>query len=122
MNMSWRSVPRLVALMGPSRAKQLIVLRQKVSAEKAESWGLVDEVTAPGKTYDAALKLGEAYAALPPLALRMAKQAIETSAHALSYATSFMDRDQFLLTAHSKDRADALNAFVNKGKPHTSDD
>lgn len=98
MNMSWRSVPRLVALLGPSRAKVLVILGRKVEADEAERWGLADQVVAPGETVAAALELAEAYAALPPVAVRMSKQAIDASAMPLGYATSFMDRDQFLLT------------------------
>lgn len=98
MNMSWRSVPRLVALLGPSRAKELVILGRKVEADEAERWGLADQVVAPGETVAAALELAEAYAALPPVAVRMSKQAIDASAMPLGYATSFMDRDQFLLT------------------------
>ncbi|QYJ07605.1 enoyl-CoA hydratase/isomerase family protein [Qipengyuania flava] len=98
MNMSWRSVPRLVALLGPARAKELVILGRKVEADEAERWGLADRVVGAGETLAAARELAVAYAALPQVAVRMSKQAIDASAMPLGYATSFMDRDQFLLT------------------------
>ena len=122
MNMSWRSVPRLVALMGPSRAKQLIMLGRKLNAQTALDWGLVDEIAASGKTLTAATRLARDYAALPPIALRMTKQAIDTAAQPLAFATSFMDRDQFLLASQSNDQAEAIRAFLEKRAPDFSGD
>ena len=114
MNMSWRAIPRLVALIGPSKAKQLIILGQKVSAETASEWGLIDQLTAPGDSLTAAWQLAQTYAALPPIALRMTKQAIDASAQALGFATSYMDRDQFLLAATTQDQTEAIQAFLEK--------
>ena len=117
MNMSWRTLPRLVALIGPSRTKQLVILGRKVEAETAEAWGLVDQLSAHGGALEAAAELADAYAALPPLALRMTKQAINVSAEPLGHATSFMDRDQFLLARQSGDQAEAIAAFLGKRPP-----
>ncbi|MEM6857406.1 MAG: enoyl-CoA hydratase/isomerase family protein [Pseudomonadota bacterium] len=114
MNMSWRSVPRLVALIGPSRAKELIALGRKVEAGEALNWGLADRVTPAGEAEAQALALAEQYAALPPLATRMAKEAIDVSAQPLGHATSFMDRDQFLLARGSADHREAVSAFLEK--------
>jgi enoyl-CoA hydratase/carnithine racemase len=35
MNMSWQSVPRMVALIGPARTKRLIILAQRVDGPTA---------------------------------------------------------------------------------------
>lgn len=117
MNMSWRSAPRLVALLGPSRAKEFIILGKAIDAETAMGWGLVDRIAEDGAARDAALAWAEDYAALPPLALRMAKQAVDVCAQPLAHATSVMDRDQFLLTGHTKDQAEAIAAFLEKRPP-----
>lgn len=118
MNMSWRSVPRLVALIGPSRAKELIVLGRKVEADEALSWGLVDRTTEPGGALEAALEWARSYSKLPPMAARMAKEAIDASAHALAFATSHMDRDQFMLARASDDHKEAVAAFLEKRDPN----
>ena len=57
------------------------------------------------------------YAKLPPMAARMAKEAIEASAHALAHATSHMDRDQFLLARQSEHHKEAVAAFLEKRAP-----
>jgi len=117
MNMSWQSNPRTAALIGPSKAKLFTILGEKCEATQALDWGLVDDVVAAGETEVAAQALAARYAALPPLAVRMTKQSINAAIHALSYATSYMDRDQFALAASSKDQAEAISAFLERRKP-----
>ncbi|MDA0339621.1 MAG: enoyl-CoA hydratase/isomerase family protein, partial [Proteobacteria bacterium] len=44
MNMSWQSVPWMVSAIGPSKTKRLFVLAEKIDAETAQNWDLVDEI------------------------------------------------------------------------------
>ncbi len=37
--------PRLRALIGPARAKMILMAGQKIAAEEALSWGLIDRIT-----------------------------------------------------------------------------
>jgi enoyl-CoA hydratase len=117
MNMSWQSNPRTVALMGPARAKRFTILGEKLEAATALDWGLVDEVVPDGAALDAALALARRYAAMPPIPLRMTKQAINAAAGALNYATSYMDRDQFLLSSLTEDQREGIRAFLEKRAP-----
>lgn len=117
MNMSWQSNPRTVALVGPSRAKLFTILGEPCPAKQALDWGLADEVTAPGGALKAARALAERYAKVPPIALRMTKQAMNVSATPLGYATSFMDRDQFAYASTTADQAEAIRAFLEKREP-----
>ena len=117
MNMSWRSIPRIVGLIGPSRTKELVILGRKVDATKALAWGLVDQLSAPDKALETAQDMASAYCTVPPVPARMAKEAIDACAQPLGYATSFMDRDQFLLTRRSSDHAEAAKAFIEKRPP-----
>jgi enoyl-CoA hydratase/carnithine racemase len=117
MNMSWQTNPRTVALVGPSRAKQFTILGEPVSATRALEWGMVDEVTPPGETLSAAKALAERYAAVPPIALRMTKQAINMAANPLGLATSYMDRDQFAYASTTSDQSEAIAAFLEKRDP-----
>lgn len=117
MNMSWQTNPRTVALVGPSKAKQFTILGEPCSAATALDWGLVDQVTEPGKALDAAQALAERYAKVPPIALRMTKQAINVAAMPLGHATSFMDRDQFAYASTTSDQAEAVQAFLEKRPP-----
>lgn len=114
MNMSWRTLPRLVTLIGPARAKKLTLFGEKVLAEEAERWGLVDRVMPDGETLGAALAWAEKIAVLPPIPVRMAKAGINGAATALHRATSFMDLDQFALAATTEDHKEAIRAFLEK--------
>ena len=117
MNMSWHTPPRLVNLIGPSRAKQLTIFGEKVTATTAESWGLVDQLCTDGEALATALRWAEKTAALPPVAVRMAKRGITQAATALNQVASYMDIDQFALAATSEDHKEAVAAFLEKRPP-----
>lgn len=117
MNMSWQSVPRFVNLMGPARTKRLVAMAEKVSAERALAWGLVDEVAPAGGALARALELARRVAELPPVQVRMCKQGIDAAAKALNHAVSVMDADQFALAQSSEDFAEGVRSFLEKRKP-----
>ena len=112
INMSWQANPRITALIGPARAKQLIILGEKLPPETALAWGLVDAVTPPGETLAAARALAGKVLALPPIPVRMSKQAITAHAHALNHVASFMDREQYALLTGSDDNKAAVRAVL----------
>lgn len=117
LNMSWGSVPRITNLVGPARAKRVILLAEKIKADRAQDWGLADEVVGDGATVDAALEMAARAAALPVVALRMCKQDINAYANALASVASHADYDQFTLTQGSKDAQEGINAFLEKRPP-----
>jgi enoyl-CoA hydratase len=117
MNMSWRSLPRLTTLVGPARAKRFTIFGEAADAETLLAWGLVDELVGAGAAEVAAQRWAQKVAALPPLPVRMAKEAINATANANHHASSFMDRDQFLLTMGSDDLQEGVSAFLGKRAP-----
>lgn len=117
INMSWHTIPRLVNLVGPSRAKRMVMFGKPVSAESLLAWGGADEVVADGMAYEAASKMAQEVCALPPLPVRMTKEAVNAAAAATSYASTFMDSDQFLLTSLSEDFDEGVDAFLEKRDP-----
>lgn len=114
MNMSWRTLPRLVALAGPSRAKQLVMFGEAVDAGRCLAWGLADEVVETGAALAAAGAWARKVAALPPLPVRMTKEAVSAIAAASANAAIYMDRDQFLLATRSADYREGIAAFREK--------
>jgi enoyl-CoA hydratase len=114
MNMSWRTLPRLTSLVGPARAKRFTIYGEFADARTCEAWGLADEVAPAGSALDAALAWAAKTAALPPLPVRMSKEAINAAAGALHHATTFMDRDQYLLTFGTQDLKEGIAAFFEK--------
>jgi enoyl-CoA hydratase len=117
MNMSWRSLPRLTTLVGPARAKRFTFFGEAADARTLFEWGMVDEVVEAGGADAAALRWAERVAQLPPLPVRMAKEAINATANANHHSSSFMDRDQFLLTCGTADLREGMQAFFEKRKP-----
>ncbi len=80
MNMSWQSIPRMLHLMGPARTKQAVILaNDRISADQAYEWGLVEEVSDPGKAFDTAMSLAWKVAEQPPLAVAMTKLTVSTA-------------------------------------------
>jgi enoyl-CoA hydratase len=118
MNMSWQSVPRMVALIGPARTRRLIILAQRVDGPAARDWGLVDELAGSGGAFDAAWQIAETVAAMPPMQVRMAKESINVASAALHHAVSALDRDQFLLAAQSPDFREGVASFLERRPPH----
>ncbi|WP_411287926.1 enoyl-CoA hydratase/isomerase family protein, partial [Phenylobacterium sp.] len=101
MNMSWRTLPRLVALAGPSRAKQFVMFGEAADAQRCADWGMADELAAQGQALTAARVWAAKVVALPPLSVRMTKEAVSAVAAATSHASIYMDRDQYLLATKS---------------------
>lgn len=100
---------RLVRLLGPARAKELILLRQRVSAADAYRIGLVCELTEPSVSpLDRALELCARLAALPPLAVRVTNQVIDVMAEASRGAGLGLERLAYGMLAQTDDAQHAM--------------
>lgn len=117
INMSWHSIPRINNLVGPARAKRFVMFGDAADAATCEAWGFCDEVTAAGGALEAARVWARRLAALPPLPIRMTKEAVNAAAKGGDAAATFMDRDQFLLTSRSEDFREGRQAFFEKREP-----
>jgi len=117
LNMSWGSVPRITNLVGPARAKRVVILAEKLMADRAVDWGLADEIAVDGSTRDSALQLASRAASMPVVALRICKQDINNYANALAAVSSHTDYDQFTLTQGSEDADEGIDAFLEKRPP-----
>jgi enoyl-CoA hydratase len=117
MNMPWRTLPRLTGLVGASRAKQMTIFGDRISAATCMEWGLAEEVVPTGKALATARAWADRVALLPPLPVRMTKEAVNNATSALNHAVSYMDRDQYLLTSTSEDLQEGLAAFREKRQP-----
>ena len=117
INLMWNALPVCVHLVGPSRAKQLIMSGKLFDAETLASWGLVDEVCAREDLEDRARAWAEEYAGLPPIAVQMIKRSVNRVSGALDQAIMHADVDQWLLGTRTEDFAEAISAFREKRDP-----
>ncbi|MFC3079989.1 enoyl-CoA hydratase/isomerase family protein [Phenylobacterium terrae] len=117
MNMSWRVLPRIVSLMGPAKAKRFVMFGEALDGPACLDQGLADEVVEDGAALSAARALADRVVALPPVSVRMTKEAINAIAGATAWSSIYMDRDQYLLTSRSEDYREGILAFREKRKP-----
>ena len=70
MRLGYRPQPsdpgRLAALIGPSRAKMILLAGQKIDADTALAWGLIDRICPPETLIDTAMSLAEHALAADP--------------------------------------------------------
>ena len=114
MNLSWGALPMCVRLVGPARAKKMVILAKRENAETLYQWGFLDEVAPPGKLLPAAWKLAEEFAAKPPIAAQMVKRSVNAIASAMDQAVMHMDGDQFSISVQSQDCREGITAFLEK--------
>jgi enoyl-CoA hydratase/carnithine racemase len=114
INLMWRSLPLCVRLIGPARAKRMIMLGQKEPAETLLLWGFLDEVVPRQALSAAVAAMAEKYAAQPPIPVQMIKQSINAASSAMDDAIMHMDTDQNMLTALTEDRSEGIKAFFEK--------
>ena len=118
MNMSWQSIPRMLHLIGPARTKQAVILAdQRITAQEAFEWGLVEEVVDPGRAFNAAMAMATKVAAQPPISVAMTKLTINRLTHALDDLASHMDVDQFALASLTEDHKEGVAAFLGRRRP-----
>ena len=117
MNLSWLALPMCVHLIGPSKAKQMVILAKKENAATLLKWGFLDEVVPAEKLLASTRKMAETYASRPPIAAQMVKRSVNAIASALDQAIMHMDADQFLLSSKTEDFTEGLSAFFDKREP-----
>lgn len=116
-NLNWGATPRVLNLIGPSRARQAILFGERIYAPQALQWGLIDEMTDDGGALAAAQRWAHKAAALPPIGMRMANRAITAQATALNRAAAHADIDQYILASMTEDNQEAISAFLEKRAP-----
>ncbi|BFM15433.1 enoyl-CoA hydratase/isomerase [Maricurvus nonylphenolicus] len=106
-------LPRLVGLQ---RAKELMMLGERLSAEQAEAWGLIYRCIDDDKVLTEAYALAERLAQGPTVALGQMRKAIHTGLH-LDYTQGLACEAQCqAVTGQSQDAQEGVAAFVAKRK------
>lgn len=105
---------RLTRAIGKSKAMEMVLTGRSLSAREAEQAGLVARVVPVEAYLDEALRLANEIAARPPIAVRLAKEAINKA-----FETSLSDgldyeRRLFYLLFATDDQKEGMRAFTEK--------
>ncbi len=109
---------RLPRIVGEARAKEMILLNRRLTADEALAWGLVNRVTIAGKNVlDDTLEWIAPIANGAPLAQAAALEAIDRSFDTTLELGMELEKVSYDKVLVSEDRREALAAFAAKRKP-----
>ncbi|WP_329108136.1 enoyl-CoA hydratase-related protein [Micromonospora sp. NBC_01699] len=108
---------RLARLVGPARAKDLIMSGRMVDAAEALAIGLVDRVVPADRVYAEAVALVSPYVSGPAQALRAAKLAVDGGLDMDLASGLAWESQLFAALFATDDRREGMAAFVAKRKP-----
>jgi enoyl-CoA hydratase len=108
---------RLTRALGKSRAMEMILTGEPMDAREAHDRGLVARVVPDELLVEDALALAAAIATKSPIALRLAKEAVN-AAYELSLTDALAhERRLFYLLFASEDQKEGMAAFLEKRSP-----
>ena len=107
-------LPRAIAL-GP--AMELLLTGERISAQQALQWGLVNRVVPPAQLREEAIALAERIAANPPLAVRATKELALRGLDLTLEQGLRLETMLSHLTRQTEDAKEALRAFAEKRRP-----
>jgi enoyl-CoA hydratase/carnithine racemase len=108
---------RLARVVGKQRAMELVLTGRRIDAAEAERLGLVNEIAGQGEWLDRALELAQRVAKRPPIAARLAKQAVLAAEETGLGAGLEHERRLYELAMATEDRIEGMDAFLEKRKP-----
>jgi|TARA_B110000196_G_scaffold19026_1_gene14957 enoyl-CoA hydratase/carnithine racemase len=117
INLNWLGLPLAIRLIGPAKAKKLVIGGEHESSETLLSWGFYDQICSPEDLKSEAKKMASIYASKPPLAAQMIKKSVNQITYGNDKPIMHMDYDQTMLAYETKDRKEAVLSFFEKRKP-----
>ncbi|AES90852.2 putative methylglutaconyl-CoA hydratase [Medicago truncatula] len=108
---------RLPRLVGKAVAKDIIFTGRKINGIEALSMGLVNYCVAAGEAHSKALEIARDINQKGPVAVRMAKRAINEGVETDLTSALVLEEDCYDQVLNTKDRLEGLAAFAEKRKP-----
>jgi enoyl-CoA hydratase/carnithine racemase len=108
---------RLARVIGKQRAMELVLTGRRIGADEALRLGLVNLVASRKEWLEKAIELAEVVARRPPLAIRLAKQAVLAAEETPLAAGLDQERRLYELAMATEDRVEGMRAFLEKRKP-----
>jgi enoyl-CoA hydratase/carnithine racemase len=108
---------RLARVIGKQRTMELVLTGRRIDAQEALRFGLVNRVVGKKEWFDTALELAEVVARRPPIAARLAKQAVLAAEETTMTAGLEHERRLYELAMATEDRVEGMTAFIEKRRP-----
>jgi len=113
--LSTQNYNRLVALIGPARAKELIFTARLVGAEEGLALGVFNEIVEPERLEERTAELAQQIAGNAPLTIKAAKMTVQR----IVEKARLEEADDLLLMCYmSEDFKEGVSAFLEKRKPN----
>ena len=108
---------RLARLLGKGKAKEMVFTAHRAKADEALAIGMVNQVAPEGGLIDAALEMAARIKKNAPIALEMAKYAINYGSEVDLGSGLAIESNCYAVTIPTKDRIEGLTAFREKRAP-----
>jgi enoyl-CoA hydratase/carnithine racemase len=108
---------RLARVLGKQRAMELVLTGERFDAAAALELGLVNRVVEGDGWLDEAMALAATVAERPPIAARLAKQAVIAAEETALSAGLETERRLYELAMATEDRVEGMTAFLEKREP-----
>lgn len=105
---------QLTKLIGLAKAKELILTGKVITAKEALDIGLVNEVVPHDEVMDKAMEVAHLIASKPPVAIKLAKIALNESATADLSSGMALEKSLQAVLFGTKDKAEGVDAFFEK--------
>jgi enoyl-CoA hydratase/carnithine racemase len=108
---------RLARVLGKQRTMEYVLTGRRFDAQMALAWGLVNKVVKTRDLVTEAVELARTIAERPPLAARLAKQAVIAAEENSLTAGIEYERRLYELAMATEDRVEGMRAFIEKREP-----
>ncbi|GAB0099975.1 enoyl-CoA hydratase, mitochondrial [Sergentomyia squamirostris] len=109
---------RLTRVVGKSKAMEMCLTGDMITAQQAEQMNLVSKVVPADKLVDEAVKLGEKISKHSPLIVALCKEAVNAAYETTLAQGLLFERRHFHATFSTQDRKEGMTAFVEKRPPN----
>jgi len=115
-NLTWHTIPAVVQLVGPARAKEMIILGHTYRPQQLLEYGYINEVLGDAELLPRALQLAEEICNQPPWPTFSTKASINAYAKALDRSVHHLDHISTALMGHSENNRIARETYFDKSE------
>ena len=109
---------RLARLVGKQLAMEMVINNRTLTAQEAQHFGLVNRIVPVEGYLDAAVAFAEELASRAPVAVRMAKDAVNAAFETTLTEGLAVEKRNFYPLFATEDQKEGMQAFIEKRKPN----